>query len=424
MMLRFYNAEILTMVHDLALRKGELWTDGECISYIGETPTDLPAFDREINLQGKLLMPSFKNAHAHSAMNFLRSFAEDVPLQQWLFEKVFPYEDRLTPEDVYIFTKLAIAEYLSSGFTAAFDMYFEPQAIVQAGIECGFRTVLCGGISGDAKEIDRLQHLYEQFRDYHPLVQYRLGFHSEYTTTPALRREIAKLAQAEKQPVFTHISETKKEHDECITRNGCTPAQHFAELGMWEYGGGGFHGVWLDAKDRQIFADKGLYLASCPASNAKLASGIAPLKECLSQGVHLALGTDGSASNNAVDPFREMYLAATLQRLRCNDAAAIPATEMLKAATVGSSKAMGLHNCDVLAVGKQADFIAVDTTMPNLRPIHDVVRNLVFSGGKQNIAMTVCAGQILYENGSYYNGMDLEKLYAEAQLRAERLTKD
>lgn len=424
MMLRFYNAEILTMEHDLALRKGELWTDGECISYIGEMPAVLPAFDREINLQGKLLMPSFKNAHAHSAMNFLRSFAEDVPLQQWLFEKVFPYEDRLTPEDVYIFTKLAIAEYLSSGFTAAFDMYFEPQAIVQAGIECGFRTVLCGGISGDAKEIDRLQHLYEQFRGYHPLVQYRLGFHSEYTTTPALRREIAKLAQAEKQPVFTHISETKKEHDECITRNGCTPAQHFAELGMWEYGGGGFHGVWLDAKDRQIFSEKGLYLVSCPASNAKLASGIAPLKECLSQGVHLALGTDGSASNNAVDPFREMYLAATLQRLRCNDAAAIPATEMLKAATVGSAKAMGLHNCDVLAVGKQADFIAVDTTMPNLRPIHDVVRNLVFSGGKQNIAMTVCAGQILYENGSYYNGMDLEKLYAEAQLRAERLTKD
>ncbi len=424
MMLRFYNAEILTMEHDLALRKGELWTDGECISYIGEMPAVLPAFDREINLQGKLLMPSFKNAHAHSAMNFLRSFAEDVPLQQWLFEKVFPYEDRLTPEDVYIFTKLAIAEYLSSGFTAAFDMYFEPQAIVQAGIECGFRTVLCGGISGDAKEIDRLQHLYEQFRGYHPLVQYRLGFHSEYTTTPALRREIAKLAQAEKQPVFTHISETKKEHDECITRNGCTPAQHFAELGMWEYGGGGFHGVWLDAKDRQIFSEKGLYLVSCPASNAKLASGIAPLKECLSQGVHLALGTDGSASNNAVDPFREMYLAATLQRLRCNDAAAIPATEMLKAATVGSAKAMGLHNCDVLAVGKQADFIAVDTSMPNLRPIHDVVRNLVFSGGKQNIAMTVCAGQILYENGSYYNGMDLEKLYAEAQLRAERLTKD
>lgn len=424
MMLRFYNAELLTMEHDLVLRKGELWTDGDRISYIGDTPAVLPAFDREINLQGKLLMPSFKNAHAHSAMTFLRSFAEDVPLQQWLFEKVFPYEDRLTSDDVYIFTKLAIAEYLSSGFTAAFDMYFEPQAIAQAGIACGFRTVLCGGISGDAKEIHRLQQLYEQFHNYHPLVQYRLGFHSEYTTTPALRKEIAKLAQAEKQPVYTHISETKKEHDECIARNGCTPAQHFAELGLWEYGGGGFHGVWLDEKDCQIFADKDLYLVSCPASNAKLASGIAPLKDCLSQGVHLALGTDGAASNNAVDPFREMYLATTLQRLRYHDAAAVPATEILKAATVGSAEAMGLHDCNVLAVGKQADLIVVNTAMPNLRPIHDVVRNLVYSGGKQNITMTVCAGQILYENGNYYMGMDLEKLYAEAQQRAERLTKD
>lgn len=423
-MLRFYNAEILAMENDLILRKGELWTKGDRITYMGETPAVLPNFDREIDLQGKLLMPSFKNAHAHSAMTFLRSFAEDVPLQQWLFEKVFPYEERLTPDDVYVFTKLAIAEYLSSGFTAAFDMYLEPEAIVQAGIACGFRTVLCSGISGDAVEIDRLQRMYEQFCSYHPLVQYRLGFHSEYTTTPALRREIAKLAQAEKQPVYTHISETKKEHDECIARNGCTPAQHFAELGLWEYGGGGFHGVWLDAADRQIFADKGLYLVSCPASNAKLASGIAPLQECLAQGVHLALGTDGPASNNAVDPFREMYLAATLQRLRCNDAAAVPATEILKAATVGSAKAMGLHDCDMLAIGKQADFIVVDTAMPNLRPIHDVVRNLVYSGGKQNIAMTICAGKILYENGSYCMGLDMEKLYAEAQQRAERLTKD
>lgn len=423
-MLRFYNAQILSLDGDCKIRKGELWTDGDRIIYLGETPQRLPQFDRELDMGGKLLMPSFKNAHAHSAMTFLRSFSEDVPLQEWLFEKVFPYEAKLTAEDVYIFTKLAIAEYLSSGITAAFDMYVEPEAIVQAGIECGFRTVLCSGVSGGAEDIHRLQRMYEQFRNCHPLVQYRLGFHAEYTSDEALRREIAKLAQAEKQPVYMHISETKKEHEECIARNGCTPAQHFAELGMWEYGGGGFHGVWLDAADRAIFREKGLWMITCPGSNAKLASGIAPLKECIEEGVPLAVGTDGAASNNALDPFREMYLAATLQRLRCMDAAAVPATAVLEAATVGSARAMGLHDCDVLAVGKQADFIALDMSLPNLLPAHDPVRNLVYSGGKQNVAMTVCAGQILYEKGSYALIPDIEALYAEAQRRAKVLTQD
>lgn len=423
-MLRFYNADILSMDGDFTIRKGELWTDGSRIAYIGETPAALPDFERQIDLQGKLLMPSFKNAHAHSAMTFLRSFAEDVPLQEWLFEKVFPYEDKLTYDDVYVFTQLAVLEYLASGITASFDMYFEPEAIVQAGTECGFRTVLCGGVSGDAPDIERLQQMYETFRNCHPLVQYRLGFHSEYTTTAALRKEVARLAQAEKQPVYTHISETRKEHEECIARNGCSPAQHFAELGLWEYGGGGFHGVWFDKADRAVFRDKGLWLVSCPASNAKLASGIAPLKECIGEGVQLALGTDGSASNNALDMFREMYLGAVLQRLRCEDAAAVPATDMLYSATVGSARAMGLTDCDVLAVGKQADFIVIDTAQPNLQPKHDIVRNLVYSGGRQNIAMTVCAGKILYENGSYRCGLQPEQVIAAAQQRAARLTAD
>lgn len=421
-MLRFYNADILSLDGDFTIRKGELWTEDSRIAYLGETPEMLPEFDRQIDMGGKLLMPSFKNAHAHSAMTFLRSFAEDVPLQQWLFEKVFPYEDRLTYDDVYAFTQLAILEYLSSGITASFDMYFEPAAIVQAGVECGFRTVLCGGVSGDAGDIDRLYDMYSRFRAYHPLVGYRLGFHAEYTTTTALRREIAKLAQAEKQPVYTHISETRHEHEECIARNGCSPAQHFAELGLWEYGGGGFHGVWFDAADRRIFKEKGLWLVSCPASNAKLASGIAPLKECITEGVSLAMGTDGAASNNALDMFREMYLGAVLQRLRCEDAAAVPATDLLYAATVGSARAMGLCDCDVLAVGKQADFIAVDTAQPNLQPKHDVVRNLVYSGSRQNISMTVCAGRILYENGEYFCGLKPEAVLAETQRRAKLLT--
>ena len=150
-MIRFYNAKILTMEEPLTIHQDEVWTDGEVIPYVGETPAVLHELEREINVDGNLLMPSFKNAHTHSAMTFLRSFAEDVPLQTWLFEKVFPYEDRLTEEDVYAFDRLAILEYLAAGTTAFFDMYFYPDSTVNAAIETGMRAILCGSISGTAK---------------------------------------------------------------------------------------------------------------------------------------------------------------------------------------------------------------------------------------------------------------------------------
>ncbi|MBQ3940154.1 MAG: amidohydrolase [Oscillospiraceae bacterium] len=421
-MIRFYNANIMTMDGGTEIRRGELWTDGTVIRYIGETPDELPAFEREIDLDGDLLMPSFKNAHTHSAMTFLRSFAEDVPLQTWLFEKVFPYEDRLTPDDVYAFDRLAILEYLASGTTAAFDMYFHPEATASAFSEAGMRLLFCGSINGTAKDVDRLNDQFRKFRHYSPLVSYRLGFHAEYTSDESLHRGVAALAQAEKEPVFTHISETKKEHEECIARHGASPAQYFESIGLWEYGGGGFHGVWFDEQDRAVFRRNGLWFVSCPCSNAKLASGIAPLCECAEEGVNLALGTDGAASNNALDPFREMYLGAVLQKLRRNDAAALPAAELLRAATVGSARAMGLNDCDVLAEGKQADLIVIDMKAANLQPAHHIPESLVLSGDRMNVRLTMCAGRILYENGAYPGGIDAEAIRRDCAARIPRLT--
>lgn len=422
-MIRFYNAKIMTMAEDCTVQEGELWTDGEKISYIGKTPDELPAFEREINVQGNLLMPSFKNAHTHSAMTFLRSFAEDVPLQTWLFEKVFPYEDRLTAEDVYAFDRLANLEYIASGTTAFFDMYFYPQSTVQAAIECGMRGVLCGSISGSAKDVERLNGEFQKFRNIHPRIGYRLGFHAEYTTDESLHRAVAELAHAEKQPLYMHISETEHEHRECIERHGASPAQYFESLGIWEYGGGGFHGVWMDEADRAVFLRNGLWMISCPASNAKLASGIAPLKEALSEGVNLALGTDGAASNNALDMFREMYLGTVLQKLRHNDAAAIPAASMLRAATVGSARAIGLDDCDILAEGKQADIIEIDLQAANLQPAHHIPESIVLNGDRSNVLMTMCAGKILYENGEYFIGATPEEIIAETRSRIDRLTR-
>ena len=165
---------------------------------------------KEYDLNGDLLMPSFKNAHTHSAMTFLRSYADDYPLQEWLFEKVFPMEAKLTGDDIYWLSKLAILEYLTTGVTASFDMYFEPDYYVRANIESGFRTVLCGSVSGDKSNLERLEGYMKKFNGMHPLISYRLGFHAEYTADFELMEGLGEMARKYRLPVSVHNSETEK----------------------------------------------------------------------------------------------------------------------------------------------------------------------------------------------------------------------
>lgn len=188
-MIRFFNGRTLTMTEGVSVTTDEVWTDGDKIAYVGPTPETLPAFERQIDLGGDLVMPGFKNAHAHAGMSFVRSYADDVPLQPWLFEQIFPLEAKLTPEAVYAFTELSILEYLTSGITAGFDMYYFREAIAQASIDCGFRTVLCGG-GGSAQQ---LEAEYRKFNALHPLISYQLGLHSEYTSSIAEMTEAGEL---------------------------------------------------------------------------------------------------------------------------------------------------------------------------------------------------------------------------------------
>ena len=408
------------MSSDCSVFEGELWTDGGKISYVGPAVKEgLPQFEREIDLGGDLVIPGFKNAHAHSAMTFLRSFADDLPLQSWLFDKVFPLEARLTPEAVYAFTRLAILEYISGGITASFDMYFHRDAYAQANIDSGFRTVICGALSAGDK-ISIAADDYKKYNAMGELIGYLPGVHAEYTADEALLRGMSELVHELKSPFWTHNSETKSEVDGCIERHGTTPTKYLDSLGLFDYGGGGYHCVWFDESDMDIFAKRGLWAVTCPASNAKLASGTAPLGHFARRGVKLAVGTDGPASNNALDMFREMYLACVLQKLALSDAAACPAENILMAACSGGSKAMGLENCDSLAVGKAADLAVINLHRPNMRPIHDLAKNLVYAGTRDNVRLTMIAGRILYENGEFFVGDDPEHIYAEA----ERCTKE
>ena len=410
-MIRFFHGRTLTMADGVSVTTDEVWTDGDKIAYVGPTPETLPAFERQIDLSGDLVMPGFKNAHAHAGMSFVRSYADDVPLQPWLFEQIFPLEAKLTPDAVYAFTKLSILEYLTSGITAGFDMYYFREAIAQASIDCGFRTVLCGG-GGSAQQ---LEAEYRKFNALHPLISYQLGLHSEYTSSITEMTEAGELARALHAPVFAHNAETAREVAECQDRWGKTPTELFASLGHFDYGGGGFHCVHMTEHDLEIFRDRGLWAVTNPGSNAKLASGIAPLEQMRALGIHMAIGTDGPSSNNALDFFREMYLAAVLQKLRCGDAAALPADDVLHMATVGGAQAMGLTDCDVLAPGKQADLIVIDLQRPNMQPVHNVARNLVYSGSERNTASAVVmeaeTGRVLYENGAFFVGEPVQDIY-------------
>ena len=416
-MIRFYNGKILTFENEneVKISEAEVWTDGAVICRVGETPETLPQFEREIDLRGDLLIPGFKNAHTHSGMTFLRSLADDMPLDKWLSEQVWPHEARLSPDGLYVMTRLAVMEYLTSGITSCFDMYFHNDAFVRACIDSGFRAVLCGDMNNFDRDYTELEDKFLRYNKTHELISYRLGFHAEYTTSLERMEFVASLVQKYREPMFTHSSETRAEVDGCIERHGVTPTVLFDRLGMYDYGGGGFHCVHMSDEDIGIFKKRGLWAVLNPASNLKLASGIAPVKRFLDEGIGLALGTDGAGSNNALDMFREMYLTSVLPKYRENDASAVDARSVLRMACVGGARAMGLCDCDGIAAGKKADLAVIDLHRPNMRPINNIPKNIVYSGSKENVRLTMVNGRVLYENGEFFIGEDPEKIYAEAE---------
>jgi len=406
MKIRFFNALILTM-KDKNIINGELWTDGTKISYIGEPKDSDIQFDRQIDCKGNLLMPGFKNAHTHTAMTFARSYANDVNLHDWLFDHIFPMERKLNDDHIYWFSKVGYAEYLASGITACFDMYMHKLPSAKCAVETGIRHVFCGD-ANDFGGFDVLEDDYLALNSYDPLISAILGFHAEYTTSKENMEFLADVAHKYKAPVFTHISETSSEVEGCKERYGMSPVKLLDKMGMYDYGGGGFHCVWFNDEDMEIFRRRGLWAVFNPCSNLKLASGSPKVEEFINKGMNIALGTDGAGSNNSLNMFREMYLASVLPNLRVEGGAFVDPFEILKAATTGGALCMGLNDSDVLDQGKNADIIMIDMSNPTMNPVNDIVANLVFSGHPGIVKMTMIAGRILYEDGEYAT-IDIEE---------------
>lgn len=426
MKIRLYHARLLSFADgDTDIKENmQVGIEDGRILYVcsdADKRNEAYVWDAERDCKGNLLLPGFKNCHTHSAMTFLRSKADDLPLQEWLNNTVFPAEAKLTADDIYTFTKLAILEYLQSGITGIFEMYLTPESIAKACRECGMRITMTGGVNNFSQSVALLEKWIKELNVTGDLVRFVPGFHAEYTCSKELLHDIADLSKQYKMPVYAHISETAKEVAECKERYGMTPVAFLDSLGMFENGGGGYHMVHLEDEDYEIIRRRGLYAITNPGSNCKLASGIAPITKLLKEGIPVAIGTDGPASNNALDFFREMYLTSVLAKIRDEDAAALPAMEVLKMACHTGAHAMCIPESDSIAEGKNADLILLDLSQPNMQPLHNIGKNVVYAGSKNNVIFTMVNGKILYDNGEFFVGVSKEEIYTEANRIIERI---
>ncbi len=367
-------------------------------------------FDKVIDGGGrKLLMPGLVNAHTHLAMVLFRGYADDLPLDRWLEEAIWPAERELTAEEVYWGSLLGLAELIRSGTTAIADMYFFMDEVARAVEQSGLRALLAYGmIAPDPDPRERLERELERGLElaerWHGKADGRirvaLGPHAPYTCTDELWQRAVELARERELMIHTHLAETAREVEDFRARRGLTPVEHLERLGVFEAGVGvlAAHGVHLSESDICILAKyNNVAIVHNPTSNMKLGSGIAPVKELLEAGVELALGTDGAASNNNLDLLEEVRLAALLQKVR-GDPTALPAAEALWLGTLGGARALGLEEVGIIREGMKADLIVLDLDQPHLIPEYDLVSNLVYAASSRDVETVIVDGQVVMED--------------------------
>jgi len=381
-----------------------------------------------IDMTGKVLMPGFVNTHGHAAMTLLRSYGDDLPLQEWLEEKIWPFEGKLTDEDIYWGTKLAIVEMLESGTTCFTDMYFSMDRVAQAVDEIGIRACLSRGMIGVAPNRDIALEESKQFiSNWHGQAEGRvtctLGPHAPYTCPPEYLEKVIALSEALDTPLQIHVSETKKEVDECIEKYGITQVKHLENIGVFNRPTIAAHCVHLNDDDIDIMHKYNVKISHNPSSNLKLASGIAPVAKYLNKGVTVSIGTDGCSSNNNLDMLEELKLTALLHKGYNLDPLIIPARKALEMATIEGAKTLFLDNkIGSITEGKQADVIAFDLEQTRFYPRIDIVSLIVYSANSKNICDVFVAGKHLVKNGII--NVDKQIIFENTQKIADRILKE
>ena len=386
-------------------------------------------YEEIYNGSGKLLMSGFYNAHAHAPMVLLRGYAESLPLQRWLNEKVFPFEAKITAEDMYWATLLACAEQARFGIVSFSDMYMETEARIRAATQAGMKMNVCDNfVAFEDKP-------YQEFPNYEVneklvsrfhgsdegriLVDYCI--HAEYSTQPEPVSIIAQIVKEKNLRVHLHLSETKAEHEECKQRHhNMTPTQYFNSLGIFDNPTTAAHCVWVEDADLEILKEKGVFVACNPVSNMKLGSGFAPISAMLEKGIAVALGTDGMASNNNHDMMQDMYLMALIYKGYNLDPAVVTPQQCLHAATRIGALSQGRDDCGVLKEGAKADLVVVDMSEPSWTPNIHPLNNVVYAGHGSDICLTMVDGRVVYRDGIWPT-IDVERAKAEVTASTKRI---
>ena len=407
--------------HSKVLEKHSIAVDGDKIAAVlpREVCEQTYSAQEVLTLDEHVLIPGLINLHTHAAMSLMRGLADDIPLQQWLEQHIWPTEaEHVDRQFVYDGTLLAAAEMLKSGTTCFNDMYFFPDEVARAAIAVGMRAsvgmIVIGFPTAWASSTDEYfshgQRAHDQYRS-HPLISTCFAPHAPYTVDDEALRRISTLAEELDVPVHIHLHETTQEIDEHIGAHGMRPLERLQRLGLLSPRLIAVHMTSISESEIKLLAKLGVNIAHCPESNLKLASGFCPLQSLLDAGVNVGIGTDGAASNNDLDMLGEMRTAALLAKGVSANACGAPAADILRAATKGAAKALGKeHTLGSLEAGKTADIVAMDLSAVASQPIYDVVSQIIYAGQRDQVRHVWVGGKRVVEDAKL-------TLYDEANIK-------
>jgi len=422
------NARVLVLEDGKLLTKeADIAISGNKISQIGNIEKDFE-FQKIIDARNMLAMPGLINAHTHLAMVLFRNYADDMPLFDWLTKKIWPLESKLTADYIYSGSILGIAELIKSGVTGFLDMYFFADETIKAARETGIRVYIARGLTdeeeGKEVQLNETRRLFNEYHDEDGRVKILAGPHAPYTCSPRYLKKVIELSADLGIGIHIHLSETKKEVDECIQKWGKTPIKHVYDLGLFQRPTIAAHCVHLTDEDIQILAESKVSVAHNPSSNLKLASGFAPVEKMIKANVNVALGTDGASSNNNLNMFEEMHLASIIHKAVNHDAVSVPAESVIMMATINGAKALGVEkDLGSIEVGKKADIILIDLRKPHLVPLNNPLSAICYSAQGSDVHTVIVDGKILLENYELKT-IDVEKAMYEAAEAARKLIGD
>jgi len=421
------NVDVLASVEKPVMKNAYIGIEGGRIAFMScDGPPPGFAAGRVLDGSGKLAIPGLVNAHCHTAMTLLRGYADDMALEGWLFDKIFPAEAKLTGSDVYWGTMLGIAEMVRGGVTCVNDMYLKMDNVAEAFVDSGIRATVSIGPLLTEKRGDALvdvEGCKAFFSKWGGAAGGRIGanieIHSIYLYQPDTLAEGARLAKSLGAAIHIHILETATEKMNMMAQYGEGSVALAAKYGLLDVPVIAAHCVHVDDCEIDILSEKNVSVAHNPCSNLKLASGVAPVQKMLAKGINVCLGTDGASSNNTLDIFMEMRQAAMIHKGVSGDPSAIPAAEAFKMATVNGAKALGAIGSGVLAVGGKADMALISLCAPHLQPVYSHLSTLVYTARSSDVDTVIVDGDILME-GRQLTTIDEERAIFEANRAVEK----